>query len=129
LLNEQCPAPFLVNFGGDLHALRSPAAAKGWTVGIEASRGSGHAVQSVQLERGALTTSGDARRYLLKDGVRYGHVLNPKTGWPVEGAPASVTVAGNTCTEAGILSTLAILHGYGAESFLEEQGVKSWVQR
>ncbi|ASJ71189.1 FAD:protein FMN transferase [Granulosicoccus antarcticus] len=130
LLNEHCQAPFLVNFGGDLHALRSPVTAQGWRVGIEASRGgSSDALHSILLERGALTTSGDARRYLLKDGVRYGHVLNPKTGWPVEGAPASVTVAGNTCTEAGILSTLAILHGNEAESFLEDQGVRYWVQR
>ncbi len=129
LLNEQCPAPFLVNFGGDLHTLRSPVKTGGWTVGIEASRGAEQALHSIQLERGALTTSGDARRYLLKDGVRYGHVLNPRTGWPVEGAPASVTVAGNTCTEAGILSTLAILHGGDAESFLDEQDARYWIQR
>ncbi len=97
--------------------------------GIEASRSTDHALHRIQLERGALTTSGDARRYLLKGGMRYGHVLNPKTGWPVEGAPASVTVAGNNCTEAGILSTLAILHGRDAESFLDEQDVKYWIQR
>ncbi len=129
LLHEQCPAPFLVNFGGDLHALRPPVATGGWTVGIEASRSADQALHSIQLERGALTTSGDARRYLLKDGVRYGHVLNPRTGWPVEDAPASVTVAGNTCTEAGILSTLAILHGGDAEAFLDEQEVRYWIQR
>lgn len=130
LLNEHCQVPFLVNFGGDLHAVRSPLMTSGgWRVGIEASRGDSDALHSIQLERGALTTSGDARRYLLRQGVRYGHVLNPKTGWPVKGAPASVTVAGNTCTEAGILSTLAILHGLEAEAFLDEQDVRYWVQR
>lgn len=129
LLNEQCSAPFLVNFGGDLHAARAPAASGAWTVGIEASRELDRAVETIDLQCGALTTSGNARRYLLKDGVRYGHVLNPLTGWPVQDAPASVTVAGATCTEAGIFSTLAILHGAGAEAFLDEQGVRCWIQR
>lgn len=129
LLNEQCTTPFLVNFGGDLHASRPPVVAGAWTVGIEASRNADQPLHTIQLQRGALTTSGDARRYLLKDGVRYGHVLDPRTGWPVADAPASVTVAGNTCTEAGILSTLAILHGSEAEAFLDEQDVRYWIQR
>ena len=65
-------------------------------------------------------TSGDAKRFLLKDGVRYPHVLDPGTGWPVTGGPRAVTVAAPTCTEAGVLSTLAMLHGAGAEQFLKD---------
>ncbi|NND92840.1 MAG: FAD:protein FMN transferase [Granulosicoccus sp.] len=129
LLAEQCSAPFLVNFGGDLHASKAPQSIGSWTVGIEASREKDKAIRHIQLKRGALTTSGDAQRFLLKDGVRYGHVLDPRTGWPASGAPASVTVAGNTCTEAGILSTLALLHGESAEAFLDEQAVTYWIQR
>ncbi|MFK7857366.1 MAG: FAD:protein FMN transferase [Granulosicoccus sp.] len=121
--------PCLVNFGGDLHANRPPLSKSGWNVGVEAARADGQAVLSIQLLKGALTTSGDAQRFLLKDGIRYGHVLNPHTGWPAQNAPASVTVAGNSCLEAGILSTLAILKGADAESFLEEQDVKYWCQR
>ena len=79
--------------------------------------------------RGAVTTSGDLRRYLLKDGVRYGHILDPRTGWPVQDAPRSVTVLEVNCTQAGLLSTLAILHGAGAERFLAELNVKHWVVR
>ena len=45
-----------------------------------------------QVKRGAVTTSGDARRFLLKGGVRYGHILDPRNGWPVKDAPRSVTV-------------------------------------
>ena len=44
-------------------------------------------------------------------------------------APRSVTVLGDTCTEAGLLATLAMLHGDQAETFLEEQGVQNWVMR
>jgi len=83
----------------------------------------------LELERGALATSGDARRFLQKDGIRYGHILNPRTGWPVRDAPRSVTVAASSCTEAGLLSTLALLHGADAEVFLEQQGVGHWLLR
>ena len=121
--------PCLVNFGGDLHASRPPGSKPAWGVGIEVVKSDGQSTLSLQLHRGALTSSGDARRYLLKDGVRYGHVLNPLTGWPVVEAPASVTVAGDSCLQAGILSTLAILRGAQAEDFLNEQGVKHWCQR
>ena len=81
----------------------------------------------LELEHGALATSGDSRRYLLKNGVRYGHILDPRTGWPVPGSPRSVTVAASTCTEAGLLSTLALLHGARAQQFLEEEGVRYWI--
>ena len=120
--------PFLVNFGGDLRANR-PTARGPWQVGVERPESDGRAALILELERGALTTSGDARRFLLKDGVRYGHVLNPRTGWPVANAPRSVTVAASSCTEAGLLSTLALLHGAEAEAFLAEQGVSHWVLR
>jgi thiamine biosynthesis lipoprotein len=129
LLREATDLPFLVNFGGDLHASRAPIEQSAWLVGIEAMRESGAAVKTIELKRGALTTSGDAQRYLLKDGIRFGHVLHPKTGWPVLDAPACVTVAGNSCTESGVLSTLALLHGAKAESFLKSHDVVFWCQR
>lgn len=65
----------------------------------------------------------------MKDGVRYGHILDPRTGWPPEDAPRSVTVHAPTCLEAGLLSTLAVLQGKHAEDFLREQGVPWWIHR
>lgn len=81
----------------------------------------------LSLAAGALATSGDARRFLLKDGVRYGHILDPRTGWPVRGAPRSVTVAAPTCTEAGVLATLAMLQGREARAWLAAQGAPHWI--
>jgi len=83
----------------------------------------------IQLKRGGLATSGDARRFVLKDGVRYGHLLNPVTGWPVVDAPRSITVAADTCTQAGTLSSTAMLMGADAERFLEQQSVRYWCIR
>jgi thiamine biosynthesis lipoprotein len=118
--------PFLINFGGDLRANRAPVHGA-WQVGIERPDTDREATMILELEQGALATSGDSRRYLLKDGVRFGHILDPRTGWPVAGAPRSVTVAASSCTEAGLLATLALLHGNRARELLEREGVRYWL--
>lgn len=118
--------PFLINFGGDLRTNRAPPDAP-WRVGIERPGAEREAALVLTLERGALATSGDSRRFLLKDSVRYGHILDPRSGWPVPNAPRSVTVAASSCTEAGLLATLAMLQGAQASCFLEAQQVQHWV--
>ncbi len=124
LLTRQAEGvPLLVNFGGDLACNRPQRDGRRWTVGIGHPDASDQAVESWRLSQGALATSGDAHRHILYQGIRYGHVLNPKTGWPTPGAPRSVTVAAPRCLDAGILSTLALLQGAEAESFLQVQQV------
>lgn len=120
--------PATVNFGGDLAVTSPPRNRKAWKIGIEGATPEA-AERLVDLRQGALATSGDARRYLERDGVRYSHILDPMTGWPVPDAPSSVTVAADTCTQAGMLSTLAMLQGKDAEAFLKDQDVLYWCRR
>lgn len=127
LARQLTERPVLINGGGDLAASAPPAPDQPWRVGIDA--GTAERAPSLKLFHGAVATSGDANRYLLKDGRRYSHVLNASTGWPVAGAPHSVTVLAPTCSEAGSHSTLALLHGAGAENYLLEQKLQHWVQR
>jgi len=130
LVAAKTNAAALLNFGGDIVAVGSSSVFDGWKVGIEALETSSNSSEKViRLSQGALATSGDARRFVLKDGVRYGHILDPITGWPVRDAPRSITVAADTCTEAGMLSSLAMLNGAEAEKFLKAQGVQFWCQR
>jgi len=118
------PDPFLVNFGGDLYASGPRRGGRAWGVGLDDPDRTGEAaIERIDLPRGGLATSGDARRFVLHRGRRLGHILDPRTGWPVEGAPRSVTVVAATCVEAGTLSTLACLEGAHAAAFLEQQGV------
>lgn len=126
LARESTKLPVLINGGGDLAASAPPAHDQPWRVGID----TGFAVSapSLKLYQGAVATSGDANRFLLKDGVRYGHVLDPRTGWPVADAPRSVTVLATTCSEAGSHATLALLQGPRAKKYLEEEGVEYWVR-
>ncbi len=119
--------PALINFGGDLRVTGPRANGERWRVAIESVEADSRSEGVIELSEGAVTTSGDARRYLMKAGVRYGHILDPRTGWPVVSAPRSVTVAAPTCVEAGLLSTLAMLQGQDAWAFLKSEGVKAWV--
>jgi thiamine biosynthesis lipoprotein len=126
LLAPRSSIPFLINFGGDLRANR-PLSYGPWQVGIERPDADREATMLLDLEYGALATSGDSRRFLLKDGIRYGHIINPLTGWPVPESPRSITVAASSCTEAGLLSTVAMLHGAAAQAYLDDQGVRYWL--
>ncbi len=125
--------PILVNLGGDLCATSPRKNNKAWQVGIDnpnvqVKKGQNQQMV-VSLYQGALATSGDAQRYLLNKGKRYSHILNAKTGWPIENAPRSITVVAPQCIQAGILATLALLQGDNAENFLTEQDIKFWAIR
>jgi thiamine biosynthesis lipoprotein len=123
------PLPMLVNFGGDLRVSGPRSGGIAWNVAIESVEESGTMAGMLHLSHGALATSGDARRFLLRDGIRYGHILDPRTGWPVRNTPRSVTVAAGTCIEAGLAATLAMLQGHDAEAFLKREGIHSWCIR
>jgi len=123
-------AAVLVNFGGDLAITRARDGNRPWRVGIEGIDASDpRASTLVDLAAGALATSGDTYRYVESERGRLSHILDPRNGRPVSGAPRSVTVAAPTCTNAGMLTTLAMLRGSEAETFLESEGVRHWVQR
>ena len=121
--------PVLVNFGGDLAVSGPRKDGQRWKVAIASVEIEGRMAGLLELAEGALATSGDARRFLLKDRIRYGHILDPRTGWPVRDAPRSVTVAAATCVEAGMTATLAMLRGPRAERFLKREGVRAWCIR
>lgn len=129
LMQEVAPdINFLINFGGDLVATGPRLNEVPWNVGVDdPSRTGQNTVGGIQLTKGAFATSGDARRFLIKDNIRYSHILNPKTGWPIEQAPRSVSVMANTCIEAGMMATFALLQGKNAREFLEEQEVPFWI--
>lgn len=135
LIAETNRASVLINYGGDLFVNRPRRNGRGWFIGIENPDSSApltqgqESLQNFELRHGGIATSGDARRYLLARGKRYSHILNPTTGWPVEHAPRSVTVAAATCIEAGLLATFAMLHGAEAERFLNDEGVQYWCTR
>ncbi|MBK9608477.1 MAG: FAD:protein FMN transferase [Betaproteobacteria bacterium] len=112
----------LVNLGGDLRIIGAHPDGRPWQVGIAHPRSPGHSIAHVPLREGGLATSGDYERFFVRDSKRYCHILDPRTGWPVDG-PQAVSVIAPLCTVAGSCATIAMLKGDGAEEYLREQGL------
>lgn len=125
--------PVLVNLGGDLAVSGPRRDGSPWRVGVEgidAVPGEApRAARLIELSAGALATSGDTHRFIATRGQRLSHILDPRSGRPVQGAARSITVATPTCIHAGMLTTMAMLKGIAAEEFLRREGVRHWIQR
>jgi len=124
LVGEKADVDIVVNFGGDLFITGPRRGGGVWNIGVQDPCPDGPGILAqLNIRKGGVATSGDARRFLIRDGKRYSHILDPRTGWPVDGTPRSVTVVATTCMEAGMLATIAMLHGREARKFLEAQRV------
>lgn len=128
ILQRLSPISCLVNYGGDCAVTHRPQQRAGWQVGIESVSEAGQVSEILTLAEGAVASSGCTHRYLLNQGKRLSHLLNAKTGYPMENAPMSVTVQADTCLEAGMLATLASLKGHSAKTFLEVEGITAYLQ-
>ncbi len=101
----------LVDLGRDIHALGGNGRHPFWHVGIEDGKRPGHCWGGVAVSGRAVSTSGDSARHFIHGGTRYGHILDPRTGWPVANGTRSVTVIANSCLEAGAYSTAVFVLG------------------
>jgi len=108
----------LVNLGGDVRVLGPQADGRPWRIAIRHPRRDDALLAEIELVDGALATSGDYERCFERDGKRYSHMLDPRTGWPVEG-PQSVSVLAPLCIVAGTHATMAMLQGDGARAYLD----------
>jgi thiamine biosynthesis lipoprotein len=117
----------VVNLGGDIKVIGPRADGSPWRIGIRHPRSKDALLDTLSLYEGALASSGDYERCITVNGVRYGHVLNPKTGWPV-GYLAAVSVVGDFCVVAGSASTIAMLMEDKGPGWLESLGLAHlWV--
>jgi thiamine biosynthesis lipoprotein len=112
----------MIELGGDLAILGPHPDGSPWRVGIRHPRLPGAVAGTIDVDRGAVATSGDYERYFERDGRRYSHILDPRTGWPVEGPP-SVTVMAPQCLVAGTATTIAMLKGADAPAWLDSVGL------
>jgi FAD:protein FMN transferase len=117
----------VINLGGDIKVIGPHDDGSPWRVGIRHPRDHEGLLDTISLYQGALASSGDYERCIMVNGVRYGHVLNPKTGWPVRHL-AAVSVVGDFCVVAGSASTIAMLKESEGKDWLAELGLPHlWV--
>ena len=122
---------YLVDVGGEIMARGTKPNSDLWTIGIEKPAekfDSERSVQiKVQLKDKGIVTSGNYRKYIEKDGVRYSHSIDPKTGYPVEHNLLSATVIADNAAWADCLATICMIVGKEkASKLLENQGVEAY---
>jgi FAD:protein FMN transferase len=101
----------LVNVGGDLAVRGTKPGGAPWRIGVQDPRDPSRLFVTLALSGNrAVATSGDYQRYVDVDGVRYHHLLDPRTGWPARGVH-SATVIAPTCALADAWATAAFVMG------------------
>jgi FAD:protein FMN transferase len=117
----------MVNLGGDIAIVGPRPDGDTWRIGLQHPRSQGDIMRTLCLHNGGLASSGDYERCIVVDGVRYGHVLNPQSGWPVRHL-AAVSVVADYCVVAGSASTIAMLKEEAGPAWLEQLGLSHvWV--
>lgn len=101
----------LVDFGHDLRAIGVPPGRMAWHIGLEDPARPGLANGSVGVTDRGVASSGDYLRCFRIGERRYGHIIDPRTGWPVANGCVQATVIAPTCLQAGVLSTAAFVLG------------------
>ncbi|MEZ9596146.1 FAD:protein FMN transferase [Shewanella sp. 10N.261.52.F9] len=93
LLDKYQPMGYLVEIGGEISLRGTKADGSPWRIAIEKPGDSGNGIQQVIAPKNmAMATSGDYRNYYEEDGQRFSHLIDPRTGYPINHRLASVTV-------------------------------------
>ena len=122
---------YLVDVGGEIMARGTKPNGEMWTIGIEKPADNFDSERAVQiklkLKDKGIVTSGNYRKYIEKDGIRYSHSIDPKTGYPVEHSLLSATVIADNASWADCLATICMIVGKEkASKLLEGQGIEAY---
>ena len=99
---------YIVDGGGDIRLAVSPGH-RPWSVGIADPRRPGELWGSLEDASGAVVTSGDYEAFFVRDGVRYHHILDPRSGLPSHGASAVTVIAPDATTADALATGLLVL--------------------
>lgn len=100
----------IVNAGGDLYAFGQKSKTASWHIGLQHPRKPQELLAAFALKNQAVATSGDYQRYFIKDGIRYHHIFDPKTGRPAR-QMISATIIAHEVMEADALATAVFVMG------------------
>ncbi len=112
LLDEFEPTGYMVEIGGEVRTFGTRKDGSPWAIGIERPVVAERVLQSiVDLNTAAMATSGDYRNFVVADGQRYSHTIDPRTGRPIEHALAAASVVADNCMLADAWATAIMVLG------------------
>jgi thiamine biosynthesis lipoprotein len=94
----------IVNVSGDINAWGKQSNQKSWTVGIVNPINKNKVFATFPLENSSVETSGNYEKYVMFNGIRYSHIIDPRTGYPAQGV-VSVSVFAKQTEIADALAT------------------------
>ncbi len=100
----------LIDLTGNMVALGAPPGKDGWSIGIRDPQDKHAHLGTLKLSGAAIATSGNYEQFITQDGRRYGHILDPRTGWPAEGL-AAVTVVAERAIDVDAWATALFVMG------------------
>jgi thiamine biosynthesis lipoprotein len=100
----------IVNAGGDLFAFGQKNKQTSWNIGLQHPRKPQELLAAFAVNNQAIATSGDYQRYFIKDGIRYHHIFDPKTGRPAR-LMISATIITTEVMDADALATAVFVMG------------------
>ncbi|BBO26141.1 thiamin biosynthesis lipoprotein ApbE [Alteromonas sp. I4] len=122
LLEEQGVESYLVEIGGEMRVKGDKGNGSEWLIAIEKPVSEARAVQKIiSIGDNAIATSGDYRNYYEQDGVRYSHLIDPRTGKPIQHNTVSVTVIHPSSMTADGMATAFNVMGWESAIALAEQ--------
>ena len=101
----------IVDFGQDIRVAGEAPETGSWRIGLENPFQPGSCWTTLAIKDGAVASSGSYHRNFIHGGKTFGHILDPRTGYPVVNSCRSVTVTASACWFAGVLSTAAFILG------------------
>lgn len=101
----------MINLGGNAYALGKKTTGENWKIGIQDPKNENELIGVITAENLAVITSGDYQRFFEKDGIRYHHIIDPKTCYPAKSGLRSVTIISEDATLADALSTAIFVAG------------------
>lgn len=124
-LNSKGISAYIVEIGGEVYAKGKKPNGDNWTIGIEKpidNKASGNPLKAiVKLENLAIATSGNYRRFVIEDGVKYAHHIDPKTGYPTKNNLLSASIFAKECISSDANATGVLVMGFAkAKEFLQK---------
>ena len=107
----------LLSLGGNAYAIGKKPTGENWKIGIQSPKDADKIIGVISAENLAVITSGDYQRFFELNGMRYHHILDPQTGYPVNNGLHSVTIIGENAALCDALATATFVAGLdkGAE--------------